>query len=59
MPDITASYGMPFDFIAFLGIFIYNWRALVTEVLYLHQTFAGYVPDECTHFGISTCQMWL
>ena len=22
MPDVTASYGTPFDFIAFLGIFI-------------------------------------
>ena len=34
MPDVTANYGMPFDFIAFLGI---------SELLYLHQTSIDYI----------------
>ena len=38
MLDVTASYGMPFDFIAFFGIFIYNWR-FISEVLYLHHIY--------------------
>ena len=33
MPDVTASYGRPFDFIAFLGIFIHFWRPFMSELL--------------------------
>ena len=52
---MTESYGMPFNFIAFLFIFIHN-KALMSEVLYLHQTFADYVSYQYTHFGLSICQ---
>ena len=46
MPDVTASYEKPFDFIAFfLGIFIHNFRAFVSGVLYLQQTFTDCVSD--------------
>ena len=43
MSDVTASYGRSFDFIAFLYIFIHNWRAFMSQVLNLHQTFTDYV----------------
>ena len=43
MPDVTASYGRPFDFNAFLGIFMNYWRVFMTKVLYLHQTFTVFI----------------
>ena len=30
----------------------------MSEKLYVHQTFIDYVYDKCTHFGMSTCQIW-
>ena len=33
--------------------FIHNWRLLISEALYLHQTFKD------THIVMSTCHMWL
>ena len=45
MPDVAASYGTPLDSIAFLGIFILNWRPYIFELLYLHQTFTDCVTD--------------
>ena len=48
--DVTASYGTPFDFIAFLSIFIhYNWP-FMSELLYLYQTFTNYVPNQYRWF---------
>ena len=45
MPDVTASYGTPFDFISFFSVFIHYWRAFMIEVSYLHQTFTDYMFD--------------
>ena len=45
MSDMTKSNGTLFDIIAFLDIFIHNWRAFMFEVLYIHQTFTDYVSD--------------
>ena len=55
MLDISVSYGIPIDFIAFLGIFIYNLRPFVSELLYLNQNFTNCV----SRFDLSACQMWL
>ena len=53
MRDVTASYGRSFDFIAFLlGIFIHNWRAFMSEVFYLQQTFTDCMSNYCTYFGM-------
>ena len=35
----------------------YYWRPLMSEVLYLHQTFTDCILDWFTHFCMSTCQM--
>ena len=43
----------------FLSIFIHNWRALMSEVLHLHQIFTDCLSDWYTHFGMATWQMWL
>ena len=39
--------------------FIHNWRAFMSEMLYLHQTFTDYVSDSWTHFIVPTYQLWL
>ena len=57
MADVFASYGWPFDLIAFLGIFINYWRVFMSKVLYFRQTFTDYVSDQCIR--MSTWQMWL
>ena len=51
MPDVTASYGMPFDFIAFFG----HFHTLLSELLYLYKTFTNYVSNQYRHTDISTC----
>ena len=38
MPDVTANYEMPPNFITFFANFAQNWRIFMSEVLYLHQT---------------------
>ena len=54
IPDVTASYGRPFDFfLRIMGIFIHIWLAFISE---LNQTFTDCVSDSCTHFGMLTCQ---
>ena len=48
MPDVTASYGSPFDFIAVFGIFSYiidKHSCLNSEVLYFHKTFTDCVSN--------------
>ena len=69
MPDVTASYETFLDYVAFFCEFSHivnnhtepsiNNHITISEVFYLHQTFTDYVSDQCTYFGISTCQMWL
>ena len=46
MPDVTASYGTPFDFIVFFGIFIHYYSPVMSELLYLHQIFTDYVSNQ-------------
>ena len=46
MPDVTASYGTPFDFIAFLGIFIHNCLLFASEVLYIRQIFTDLMSKQ-------------
>ena len=53
MTDVTASYAMPFDVIAFLGYF----PTLLAELLYLHQTFTDYLSYLYRNFDILICQM--
>ena len=43
MPDVTASYGNPFDFITFSGILIHYYWPFMSELLFLHQTFTNYI----------------
>ena len=43
MPDMTASYGTPFDFIAFFGCF---HTFLMPELLYFHQTFTNCISNQ-------------
>ena len=50
MPDVTASYGMPCDFVAFLGIFIHYYLAFVSELLWFSQTFTDCV---CNQYNIN------
>ena len=46
MPDVTASYGRPFDFITFFGYFhTLLTSVFMPKVLYLHQTFTDCVSD--------------
>ena len=60
MPDVTASYETPPDFIIyFLKIFIHKWRPFMFELLYHHKTFKNYVSDKYSYFDISIYQMWL
>ena len=59
MPDLTVSYGTPFDIIAFLGILIHYWQSFMSELLYLHQSFTYCVSNQYANTNISTCQMWL
>ena len=59
MPDMNASYGMPFDFIAFLGIFIHYCFPIMSELFYLHETFADCMFNQYTHTDISICQISL
>ena len=47
MSDMTASYGMLLDFIAF---FRYFHTLMMSEVLYLHQTFTDCVPNQYAHY---------
>ena len=49
MPDVTASYGIPFDFIVFFGYF---HTSFMSELLYLHQTITLCVQP--VHFDTST-----
>ena len=49
----------PFILLLFLGIFIHEWQAFVSELLYLHKTFTSCMSYQYAHFGLSTCQMWL
>ena len=56
MPNVTASYETPFDFIAFLGTFI-HCRQFMFEPLDLHQTFTDCVSNQYTHTDVSTCQI--
>ena len=44
------------DFI--LGIAIHYWQTFL-KCRYLHQIFTECVSNQCTHFDLSTCQMWL
>ena len=39
MSDVTESYGMPPDSIEFFGIYSHSLLPLMSEVLYLQQTF--------------------
>ena len=53
MPDMNASYEMPLDFIAFLGILIHNWWTFMPEeLLYLHQIFTDCVSNWCAYVGM-------
>ena len=53
---VTASYGVPFEFIAFMDIFI-HYRDRMYEVLYLHQTFTDCISNQNTDFDMLTCQI--
>ena len=59
MPDVTASNRNICFYYVSLCIFIHNWWAFVSFVLYLYQTFIDCVFNQYTHFGMSICQMWL
>ena len=53
MQDVTASYGMPFDFIVFLSIFVHFCRPFMSELLYLHQTFTDCISNQYLYVKIS------
>ena len=57
MPDVTASYENPLDFIEFLVYFHRLLTSIMSKVQYLHQTVTDCVSGKCTHFGMSACQM--
>ena len=54
MPDVTACYGTPFEFITF---FFENLHTFMSEMLNLRQTFADYMLNQYTHFKTSIYQM--
>ena len=56
MSDVSASYGMLLDFIAFLGIFFFQ---IIEDysVVFLHQTFTDCVTNLHKHIDMLTCQM--
>ena len=56
MPDVNASYGTPFDFIAFLGIFIKFWRPFISELFCLHQTGRNFDSID-SKFGIHSLEV--
>ena len=51
MPDVLASYGMPFDFIAFFGFFSY----IIDE----HSCLKYFIFTKLSEivFSMSTCQV--
>ena len=57
MPDVTESYGMSLDFVAFYKNFIHNCRGFMSKVLHLLQTFTDSVSNQCTYWGMPKCQM--
>ena len=60
IPDETASYGMPLNFMTFFVNFAQNCWIFMSKLLYLHQTFMNYVFDVNMKKKITIkCQMWL
>ena len=53
MPDVTASYGMPFKFITFFENLAQNWGIFMSELLYLHQSFIDCVSNQYWYVKIS------
>ena len=54
MPDVIASYGMPFDFIAFFHTLLY---VFMSDVLYLYQTFTDCMSNQYTYFDMLIFQI--
>ena len=54
MPDVTASYGRPFDIDAFFWVFSY---IIVSEVFYIDQTFTDCGNNQYALYNMSVCQM--
>ena len=49
--------GVFLDYVAFLGIFIHNRLAIMSEIMYRHQTLTDYVSDQYPQFEMMIDQM--
>ena len=51
MPDVTASYGTPFDFIAFLGILIDFWHVWIFKLSQIACLWYVKMPNVTAGYG--------